>query len=425
MRKEPGLNEPGLKEDAKNLTLIGGAAGVAALLTAGLLFASFDEPNYVEIRVIEAPAVPAAAPTLAYEVVTPLSGSNRLYGVVHTTRGEEITGFIRWDRNEGSWTDLLDARKPNDRGGETLSGIRFGHVDQIEVLNRDAALFTLKSGNQVRLNGNSTDLGSGLRALLVDTEDGGQVELTWSDLEVVDFLPPPSAHPPKEGRLFGTLLTRRGMEFTGFIAWDVDEIYSSDVLDGDLDGEDLEIPFGAIQSIERFSSRSALVVLHNGEEMVLDNGRDVNSSNRGITVSDVNLGQVKLGWGEFDRVIFHGTDSEAQFVNFDGGHRIAGTVTTDDGEEFTGLIRWDDDEAYSWEMLDGEIGNVEFDIEFTNVASIEKDGSGARVQLRDGRVLQLSDTNDVDSGNRGIVIENGSDEIKVRWSDFRELNISR
>ena len=139
--------------------------------------------------------------TISYEVVTPLSGTNRLYGAVHAREGEEFTGFIRWDRNEGSWTDLLDASKPNDKGGESLSGIRFGHMDRIDLLRRDAALFTLESSEQVQLNGNATDLGTGLRALLVDTEDGMRAQLDWNDLKAVDFFPPPSAHPPKDGRL--------------------------------------------------------------------------------------------------------------------------------------------------------------------------------------------------------------------------------
>lgn len=86
------------------------------------------------------------------------------------------------------------------------------------------------------------------------------------------------------------MTTRRGLEFTGFVAWDVDEIYSSDVLDGDLDGERLEIPFGAIRSIERFSSSSALVALHSGN--------DIDSGNRGIVTEDGG-NEVRIRWSDF------------------------------------------------------------------------------------------------------------------------------
>jgi len=412
---------PGLGEDTKNVTLIGVSACAAILVTGGLLFAGLNDSQYVTYAIVRPAHV---QPSMAYEVLTPLSGSNRLYGVVRTVDGDEYTGFIRWDRNEGSLTDLLDASKPNERGGESISGIRFGHVSRIQVMGDDEALFTLKSGDQVTLTGRATDLGSGLRALLVDSDDGMRAELGWNDLAEVEFMPPPRPARPNEGRLFGTLTTRKGLEFTGFIAWDVDEIYSSDILDGDRDGERLKIPFGAISAIERFNRGSALVTLHNGEEMILDGTNDVNQSIRGISVSDLTLGQIKLGWDEFDRVVFHGTDTEASSANFDGGHRIEGTLTTRDGRQLSGLIRWDRDEAFSWEMLNGEIGGIEFDVEFGNIERIEKSGSGAAVTLRDGRELRLSDSNDVDGGNRGIVVENNGRTTLVNWRDFQALRIS-
>ena len=51
--------------------------------------------------------------------------------------------------------------------------------------------------------------------------------------------------------MHGTVHTRTGMSFTGYVTWDVDEIYSTDILDGDHDGDRLRIPFGQIASIEQ------------------------------------------------------------------------------------------------------------------------------------------------------------------------------
>ena len=59
------------------------------------------------------------------------------------------------------------------------------------------------------------------------------------------------------------------------------------------------------------------------------------------------------------------------------------------------------------------------------IETIEKSRNGSLVTLRDGRSFELSDTNDVDSGNRGIFIEDGTGTYKVRWSDFRELRLAR
>ncbi len=131
---------------------------------------------------------------------------------------------------------------PNGRGGENISGIRFGHVSSIEVVNDESALFTLKSGDEFELSSRASDIGTGLRALIVDEPDGGSYEFSWRELDIIDFLPVPSAHKPNEGRLYGTMTTRGGMEFTGFLTWDVAEIYTTDILNGDLDRQARSIP---------------------------------------------------------------------------------------------------------------------------------------------------------------------------------------
>jgi hypothetical protein len=33
---------------------------------------------------------------------------DRIWGQLHTTSGDVYEGFIRWDRNEGSWVDIID-----------------------------------------------------------------------------------------------------------------------------------------------------------------------------------------------------------------------------------------------------------------------------------------------------------------------------
>ena len=427
--EEEMRHEPDLKEDAKNLTLVTGSGILAAVLTMGLLASRMNAAPKAHIHHVQPVVVELSAEPVVVEVepivLTPRSGSNRLYGTVRTEYGSEFTGFIRWDRNEGSWADLLDANKPRTRGGSSISGIRFGHVQRIDVLGRDAARFTLRSGDQVELTGNASDLGSGLRALLVDEGDGTVAEFEWSDLDAIEFTAPPEGVRPSEGRLFGTLVTRSGLEFTGYVAWDVDEIYSSDILDGNEDGERREVPFGAIASIERQSSWASLVTLRDGRRMVLEGTNDVDASISGISVSDPALGQVKLDWDEFERVRFHGTDDEARVEAFDGGSRLHGTVLTVSGDELSGDIVWDGDEAFTWEMLNGELDDVDFSVEFGKIASIARLRDGAAVTLNDGRVFELSDSNDVDDGNRGIVISTDGREYEVEWNDFVELRLHR
>jgi len=86
-----------------------------------------------------------------------------------------------------------------------------------------------------------------------------------------------------------------------------------------------------------------------------------------------------------------------------------------------GEIAWDNDETRSWEMLNGEMDGIEFQIEFGNVARIRKTGRGALVELRDGRTFELDGSNDVDDGNRGISIWNGTLPQDVGWDEFAEV----
>jgi hypothetical protein len=427
-------HEPALQEDAKNLSVVTGSALLAALITIGLVANQMVASPEVEVVVrdiqpvvIEVVKVAEPEPVEVVEVepvMVPLSGINRLYGTVTTVYGAEFTGYIRWDRNEGSWTDLLDATKPRHRGGSSISGIRFGHVDRIDVTGRKSARFTLRNGEQMELTANASDLGTGLRSLLVDEGRGEVAEFEWRDLESVDFFAPGDA-PPAESRMFGTVHTRNGMSFTGYVTWDVDEIYSTDILDGDHDGQRMRIPFGELRTIARNSSWGSTVTLVNGEEFVLDGTNDVDSSISGIEVSDATLGSVKLDWGDFDYVEFHGTEDEVAAANFDGGRRLEGTVVTRDGDSFSGQIIWDADEEYSWEMLNGEVGDIDFHIEFGNVERIERSRNGATVLLRDGRSFDLSGSNDVDRGNRGIRIRTDGRDYEVDWSEFAEVTFTR
>jgi hypothetical protein len=407
------------REDAKNVTLIALSALAGVLVTGGIMAArSISTPYYVPAPTPERATVAA----YRFEPTAPLTGTDRLYGRAWTVDGRTLEGFIRWDRNEGSWTDVLEANKVT-AGRETQAGIRFGQIQRIQVEGSRRALVTLRSGERVEMTGRATDLGRGMRAFLIGDPERGESELGWDDLEAVEFVPVPDGLRPAEARLYGTLTTRSGESFTGRIAWDVDEIYTTDVLDGDRDGSRMRVPFGAIERIERRGSRAASVTLGSGEVLTLSGTQDVNDGNGGIAVSDPALGQVKVGWDDFVEVTFSEAPPDADLVRFDGGAAIAGVVVTESGDRLTGSVRWDDDETSTWEMLNGRYRGIDFEIEFSRIARIEKSGRGSIVTLRDGRIFELSGSNDVDDGNRGIVVDTGHNVRKVRWADFRALQL--
>ena len=379
--------------------------------------------------------------------------SDRIWGRVHTTSGEVHEGFIRWDRNEVSWVDILDGSKEvpgenylawlESRGDEppvrtidllgfrisweesdpdfpstSASGIRFGHLSSLRVIGRDHVELALRSGELLDLEGGAVR--RSIREISVDVAGRGRVELDRSEFDQVHFSAVPSGARASARRLHGTVEDRQGNRYTGYVSWDRDEILTSDVLEGEeVDGGDeRQIRFDEIASIARVPG-GARIVLVNGVERDLTGTRDVGRRNRGIQISDMGLGRVEVEWSEFRVLRLHEPEQVVGYDAFDGGRLLVGTVVTQSGEEIDGLIRWDADEAASWEMLNGRADDVDFTIELGNVSRIERgEAFGATVTLldgrtfeldgrtleRDGRTSPLDDSNDVDWDNKGILI---------------------
>ncbi len=376
--------------------------------------------------------------------------AGRIYGRITTTDGDVLEGLIRWDRNEASWVDVLNGSKVihsdpsrqertrrieifgytvyEESGDDTYSrtsGIRFGSIQSLERAGNDKAILILQSGDEVELINGSTDIGNDVRDVIIEDAERGRVELQWRDIERVELFQAPAAIESAFGeRLFGTVVSRDGMEFTGFVCWDVDEVLTADILDGnDDEGRRRKIPFSDIASIRRNSSSSSLVRLIDGEELILRGTNDVNSSNSGILVLDPELGQIELDWDAFEELILTTPDDTPDYASFARIGPIAGTVFTRGGDRFEGVIRWDDDETHTWEFLDGEANDIQFDIEFGKIRSIDRLSSReAEVVLLDGRRFELRGSNDVDSDNDGIyVIDEKGNETRIDWQDFERV----
>jgi hypothetical protein len=383
--------------------------------------------------------------------------NGRIFGKITTADGDVLEGMIRWDKNEGAWVDILNGSKEISREArkktkvtqrkkyserkrdfnfqfnfdfdmQPESGIRFGHIRSLEVDDDDRAILTLKSGETVEFEGGSTDIGTDVREIVIEDKDQGELELVWDDIERVDFSQCTEAIESGFGqRIYGVLTTRRGETFVGWICWDVDEIFTNDILDGEENGRSRKLKFGKITSIERYSSSGAKVLLVSGDEMVLRGSNDIDNSNSGILVLDPGIGQVRVAWDEFEKVDFKPQPRPVGYAQFDGGSPIAGTVTTEDGETYTGLIKWDMDETKTWEILDGDSRDIEYDVEFGLIKSIEKVSARySLVTLLDGRELKLGGSNDVDESNKGIVVtDSKGEEIEVDWEDFLKLELQK
>lgn len=409
-----------------------------------------------------------AAPLPAHEL-----DRGRIWGRVHTADGERYEGFVVWRGRDGpdgaGWTDFLEGDRivaPEfyqawlaATGGKrpvraielkghrvswdeddpefplaSRAGVRFGRLAEVETLADGHAALKLRGsgggagGPVVRIRRPAGTRG----ALAVFDRGAGERDVAWADLRRVEFFSPPAGAEGRARRLHGTVDDRFGRSFTGYVAWDSDEVLGSEVLDGTDEGrEDREIPFDGIRRIER-RGNEAWVELASGEAAALSGTNDVDRRNRGVRIFDSALGMVEVEWEEFDALRLEPPATPAAYGDAGSAWRLAGTVATQDGDTLSGRLRWDAEHEWSWELLRGESRGVKFAVEFGNVARIERAVAGAVVTLRDGRSFELEGSGDVDWDSRGIfVLPEGrpaGDPSAWRyldWDEFREARFVR
>jgi hypothetical protein len=376
-----------------------------------------------------------------------------IYGRVVTESGTEYQGFLRWGTQEAFWDDLFHSSKVelpyidyldddeyermNRRNRRRISifGLniniegdisssrqfisRFGDIERIEPLGGGDAVLYMRNGSEYDVSGGSNDVSD--RVHVID-ESLGEIDIRWSRIELIEFFEAPQSISPPAWRLYGTVETYE-QDYVGFIQWDKEECLSTDVLDGDTDDGDVSIQMGSIASIERRSSRRSLVTLRDGRELRLHGSNDVNDDNRGIMIEDERFGRVTIDWDSFDRVTFSEPGSSGRgYDSFEPLGELTGTVFDEDGEQHTGQIVFDLDESEGWEMLNGNINGVEFDIPFHMVVSVEPlRGGRARVELASGEVLTLEDSADVSEDNAGILVLRDRRSTYIAWQDVERI----
>jgi hypothetical protein len=264
-----------------------------------------------------------------------------------------------------------------------------------------------------------------MRDLIIDDAELGRQEISWWRMKRITFSKGPEDGRDAE-RLYGTVVTAAG-SLTGYIVWDMDEAMLEDILDGeDEANKDHEIPFRDIAEIERLDHGS-LVRLKSGESLELHGTNDVAGGHRGILLVLEGIGTAELDWRDVTKVTFKEPPASRSYDRFDGGRRLRGTVNVREDAAYSGLIIWDLDEAYSWETLDGSADGIDYAVAFSNIKSITPKGyESSEVLLRNGDVLQLSGTNDVNGSNDGVEVLSDPDkgdpettiQIILEWDEL-------
>jgi len=258
------------------------------------------------------------------------------------------------------------------------------------------------------------------------------------------------------GFIHGTVTTNGGKSYTGVMRWGTEEAFWDDVFhsskvelpyadraeeraaSGDDEGRDRDerwwqvfgrrinitfdrssgsrvfaARFGDIERIEVSARNGAKVTMRSGETLeVRGYANDVGAT---ITVWDRSLGEIELPWKKIDTIEFSATPADAEVP----GYRLRGVVKTDSGE-FEGYVQWDKQECLSIDKLDGDTDDGRLSVAMGNIRIIERRSrKSARIVLKDGREEVLDGTNDVNSSNRGILVEDARyGRVEIPWDSF-------
>jgi hypothetical protein len=253
----------------------------------------------------------------------------------------------------------------------------------------------------------------------------GEMEIYWNRIEKIEFINTPGKLINRFGRpLYGTVESF-GNKFTGYIQWDHDERLSVDKLDGDSDDGDMKIEFDKISSITRVGNRCK-VVLKSGREIYLEGSNDVDRSNRGVIVMNKDVAAVDIPWREFDKITFEDKTPGAlvSYDQFKNQKELSATVKTFGGESYSGRLVFDLDEEYDFELLQGKQRDFEYTTAFRNVKKIKTyDDTRCEVELKNGTKLMLSDGQDVNDRNQGVLVfAQGQNKPQyVPWEKVSEI----
>jgi hypothetical protein len=232
----------------------------------------------------------------------------------------------------------------------------------------------------------------------------GKEEVLWTDL----------FNAAKTDRTYDKLVPKENKESWGDYDWSFGSIWESSTT------HQFTSQFGNFKEMRMINDDEVIIKLKNGGEIrVEDDGNDIGEK---VQVMDPELGIINIDWENIDRVEFLPTPSKLPQIF---GMPLYGTVEGVRKEKYTGFIIWDNDERLTTDKLDGDSDDGDISIEFKDIITIEKRGSGSFVTTKSGRELYLTGSNDVDDDNRGVfVVTPDVGVIKFTWDAFRKLTLA-
>ena len=274
------------------------------------------------------------------------------------------------------------------------------------------------------------------------------------------LMPSQAAAQNDEGFIYGKVTTRSGNTYIGQLRWGKEEIFWNDIFNStktsgtnfkyasqerdDRDGkanswldfdwgflsiwEDkysgsthrFACRFGDIRSLVIRGEKEVDIILKNGVKMRLKGGS--NDIGTKIKVYDDEIGQLDLKWGQVKQIDFGPTPAT---LKYKFGDPLFGTVETFTKGSFEGFVQWDHDERIGTDILDGDSREGDLKIPFGNIKSVESKSNGSMVVFNSGREIYLTGSNDVNRGNRGIIVTvENLGKIDIPWKQFKKVTFA-
>jgi hypothetical protein len=167
--------------------------------------------------------------------------------------------------------------------------------------------------------------------------------------------------------------------------------------------------------------------MQDGRTLVLSGTNDVNDENRGIMIEDVRYGRVTIPWSEFDSLTFKDVRTSGRtYSSYKKSGPLHGTVQSRDGASHAGRIVLDMDEESTWEILNGSVRDIAFDIPMSLVKRIEVvRRDEALITFVGGETITLEEGQDVTERNAGVLIfasDVDDKPVYLEWDEVRSID---
>ena len=173
--------------------------------------------------------------------------------------------------------------------------------------------------------------------------------------------------------------------------------------------------FGYLDRIDQDEEENVTLRFHDESAIQVSGySNDVSSD---LWVYSAGKEPVEVEWEDLASIEFFSAGAEA----IPYAKRLYGTVESTEGT-FEGFIQWDKSECTSIDILDGR--NRE--IPMGDILSITRNRKGnADLVLKNGEAFSMTGSNDVGSGNRGVMVENADwGRVTVAWKRFQSVTFA-